>query len=238
VGKRLAETDLMEHRSPARLADRKTCVQFIHLAPHEVENLDQFCRDQDISLNSLFASALLLAIALNTPEKRRHALFSAVSMRPFCPEVPEQGLGCYLSVMPTFHDISEASSERLTTLAREHQRETQKAFLTTGRWVPETFDPTVVEAMVSGAAEASRFNNDVGFTFSDATSGDTIAGYPVLQKYVIARRNIGNVSIILHGLKLGNNVYFTLSHVEPLQDGHWALAVKATFPTLLHTNRQ
>lgn len=218
---------LMHHLCSAPLLLRRNCVQFFKLGKSETKRLSLFAADKDVSVNSLISALLLNAVSQHSPSRDQFALYSAISMRTFCPDVPDKGLGCYLNVMPTFHTVKPNNLEGICDLAKDHKVQTQKAFLEVGRWVPTTYNTKHVEQMIKGATESNQFKNDIGFTYAE--TDDTERNYRVLHKYVIARRNIGNVALILHGLKENGEIFFTLTHVEPIQSKEWAFAVKQTF---------
>lgn len=230
---KLASLNLQKHLSSVDIKDRNTKSQYFQINQNLVTQLEGFCETNQISLNSLFSAALLSSIALCTPDRKSFALFSAVSLRPLCQNVKERSLGCYLNVMPTVHSFSDDSVSSIISLSREHKIEVQRAFLNTGRWIPKNYDVAIVENMISTLANSNTFGNDIGITYAESGLASQYGRLKVKHQYVIARRNIGNVALILHGLKSDRDIYFSLSHVEPLQSREWAILVKNKFIDLL-----
>lgn len=230
---KLASLNLQKHLSSVGINERNTKSQYFQVNQDLVAQLEDFCEINQISLNSLFSAALLSSIALCTPDRKSFALFSAVSLRPLCQNVKERSLGCYLNVMPTVHSFSDDSVSSIIFLSREHKIEVQRAFLNTGRWIPRNYDVAIVENMISTLANSNTFGNDIGITYAESGLALQYGKLKVKHQYVTARRNIGNVALILHGLKSDRDIYFSLSHVEPLQSREWAILVKNKFLDLL-----
>jgi hypothetical protein len=226
----LDQTNLQSHRVTCPIEGRTTKVISGELGAFDVKLLEDFCADNDFSLNSLLSTLFTRAVYKETSGRDKFALFSAVSLRPLCPNAPKKEFGCYLSVMPTLHEFD--SSWSLINEAKLHKLKQHQAFMDIARWVPRAYDSAAIEKNVGDAIHAEIFKNDLGFTYAETGLKRSYGMLDVCHQYVGARRSLGNVALILHGLKCNDAIYFTLSYVEPLQDGGYANQVFRRFFTL------
>lgn len=221
------QSDLVQRSSLSVLEQRQTKFIAFDFSIALVAKLDRFCLDRNISLNSLLAICFLSAVDRYSGEREKYALFTALSLRPLCPNVEERGFGCYLSVGATFHNAEDL--QNIVSEAQSHKQKTLQTFLDSARWVPSDYDTSTVREGVINASKAEVFSNDYGFTYAETSIRPTYNGIAVGHQYVIARRNIGNVSLILHGLRSQTGVHFTLSYVEPIQQRRFAENVSNYF---------
>ena len=227
----LSDLVLAKHQIKTAVDQRTTCTLPFELDEEKVAALDAYCSEHGVSLNSLLSVILAQAIHEETPDRDKFALYSATSLRPLCKNVPEQGLGCYLSVLPTLHEISPNSS--LLEEAKLHKLELHKAFLDYARWVPKTYQTQAIEGMISQALEAEVFGNDYGITYAETGLKKQYGHLELDSQYVIARRSLGNVALMLHGLRSFGAIYFTLSYVIPIQKPEYAKKVRDRFLAIM-----
>jgi hypothetical protein len=219
------------HRHAAPHAARRTVGQTLKLGSAEAAALEARCAASGVSLNSYISAALMTAVGDCDPERKDIALYTAVSLRRLCPAVADSKFGCYLSVVPTFHQARTPEAD-IAALAREHQAALQAAFLDYGK-PPRDYSTTAVLAGMQGLARIDNFVNDIAFTFAESQLHARYGELRLLQSHVLSNRAAGNVALVLHGLKLNQEVFFTLIHTEPLQDPAWARRVCARLGHLL-----
>jgi hypothetical protein len=219
------------HLEAAPLAARRTVVAPFRLDAEHRRAADAFCADRGVSFNSYVSAALLSSVLAATPERRSFALYTAVSLRRVCDGIREDDFGCYLSVVPTFHEVP-ASGFDLGALAAEHHQSLQRSFLSYAR-PPADYPTADVLRQMEGLTALRTFANDVGFTYAESRLRTSYGPLRLEHAYVAANRSIGNVAIILHGLRLGEEVFFTLSHTAPLADSRWAAKVQRALESLV-----
>lgn len=223
----LIQVNLQPHLNFCPIELRKTKILSGKLHALHVEALEEFSAENEFSLNSLFSVLFTRAVYEETLNREKFALFSAVSLRPLCPNAPKKEFGCYLSVMPTLHEFND--SWNLIDEAKKHKRNQHQAFMDIARWVPHTCDSAAIEKTTQDAVDGNIFKNDLGFTYAETGLKPSYGALKISHQYVGARRSLGNVALILHGLKCADCIYFTLSYVDPLQDGDYANRVLQRF---------
>lgn len=231
VKQALGKIALQPHLADVPVTERITHTLPFSVQEAQVRMLDDFCEYHEVSLNSLLSVLFVQAVYQSTDKRNTFALFSALSLRPLCPNVPASGLGCYLSVVPTIHQ--RGHDVDLVEEARQHKVKMNQAFVDVGRWVPERFETSVVESMMQDALASTQFSNDIGFTFAETGLKDEYGSLKLVHQNVTARRSLGNVALILHGLRKEHTMTFTLSYVEPIQSRDYALKVKTAFTGLI-----
>lgn len=221
------------HQSNAILLERETAVAIFCLDADEIGQIERRCRASGVSLNAFFSAAWMQAVAAAMSEREQFALYTAVSLRRLCPGLKEDQLGCCLSVVPTFHH--QPVKQPLLALAAEQAQHLHMAFL---EWAkpPQEYSTNAVKAALSRAHGATAFFNDIGFTYAESGLRPTYGPIHVQSVQVVARRLMGNVAVILHGLRHAGRVFFTLSHTRPLFDEATASRIKTEFEHRLRTN--
>jgi hypothetical protein len=226
VAEQVAAIGVPKHRVPAPLAERRTIVDGFVLDAASSTELRARATTIGASVSAMICAALLAAVRAHSPGRRRFAAFTAVSLHRLCPAVREEQLGCYLSVVPTFHELPSSTVD-LESLALEHQAALHRSFLAYGR--PPVDHPTPqVRASFERLAGIDAFINDVGFTHAESRLRERYGELRVGDVHVAARRSLGNVAIVAHGLELGDRISVTVCHTVPLQDSEWAAAVTLT----------
>lgn len=219
------------HRAEAPLSERRTVVAPMRLGSDQMGAVARSVDAAGVTFNSYVSAALLAAVRRQSPDRDRFALYTALSLRRLCDGIKESDFGCYLSVLPTFHHL-KAPSISLGDLADEHQRSLQKSFLVYGR-PPADHDTRALRESMKRLLEIRTFVGDIAFTYAESRLRPSYGPLRVSHAYVAANRTIGNVAVVLHGLKLNNEVFFTVSHTEPLQEGRWAAQVREELAGLL-----
>ena len=234
--KALAHVQLENHVESAVLTDRETVVQFHKINKQTVDLLNRICTVQNVSMNSLLSALFIYAVA-NNSRRKEFALATAMAMRQFCPNVEDNSMGSYLSVAATSHSVSNLAIESYIELAKQHKEKTYEAFLRVARWVPESYPEDAIEKMINGIVDSTVFSNDLGLTYADSGLKRKYGEIELKHQYVVARRQAGNVSAIMHGLHSNGEIFLTMSHVTPLQDSKWATNVlnqfKSDIPDLI-----
>ncbi|GEM_PF-3825714 len=215
-----------KHCVDAALSDRRTVVRTFKMSSNQLRVVSAFCTEQGVSFNSYVSAALLAAVRAESPERDRFALYTAVSLRRLCQGIRDEDFGCYLSVVPTFHRLPSLEIA-IDELAKEHQAALHASFLSYAKPPVDYVMKDVREGMERLKGIRS-FINDIGFTYAESKLRSSYGELRLLHSYVIAGRSLGNVALILHGLKFGDEVFFTMSHTEPLQDRVWAASVTTT----------
>lgn len=227
VAEQVAAIGVPGHRERAPIAARRTVSEGFVLDAAASAALRERAASAGTSVSAMICAALVLAVRAHSPERRRFAAFTAVSLHRLCPAVREEQLGCYLSVVPTFHELASEAPE-LEPLAREHQAALHRSFLAHGR--PPADHPTPqVRASFERLAGLDAFTNDVGYTHAESRLRERYGDLRVGAMHVAARRSLGNVAIVAHGLELGDRISLTVCHTVPLQSSAWAAAVTHTF---------
>lgn len=226
VAERVAAIGVPKHRRHAPMPERRTVVDGFVLDERAGLALRERAAAIGASVGAMLCAALLAAVRAHSPERQRFAAFTAVSLHRLCPSVREDQLGCYLSVVPTFHEL--ASEEvAVGPLALEHQAALHRSFLAHGR--PPADHPTPqVRASFERLAGIDTFTHDVGFTHAQSRLRTRYGELRVGDVHVAARRTLGNVTIVAHALELGDRISLTVCHTVPLQDSRWAAAVTLT----------
>lgn len=226
VAEQVAAIGVPKHHERAPLAERRTVSEGFVLDAAASAALRERAAAAGTSVSAMLCAALVAAVRAHSPERRRFAAFTAVSLHRLCPAVREEQLGCYLSVVPTFHELASDGAE-LEPLAREHQAALHRSFLAHGR--PPADHPTPqVRAAFERLAAGDAFTNDIGFTHAQSRLLDRYGDLRVGSMHVAARRTLGNVAIVAHGLELGDRISLTVCHTVPLQRSEWAAAVTRT----------
>jgi hypothetical protein len=233
VAEQVGAIGVPKHRQHAPLAERRTVVEGFVLDEHAGLALRERAAVIGTSAGAMLCAALLAAVRAHSPERRRFAAFTAVSLHRLCPSVREEQLGCYLSVVPTFHAL-ESDEVAVGPLALEHQAALHRSFLAYGR--PPADHPTSqVRASFERLATIDAFTHDVGFTHAQSRLRARYGELRVGDVHVAARRSLGNVAIVAHALELGDRISLTVCHTVPLQDSAWAAAVTLTLARSLRT---
>lgn len=217
---RVHDTRPQRHRGAAALQDRRTVTRAFRLSSTATALLLAECERTGVTVNSHVSAALLRAVRAQSPERDEFALHTAVSLRRLCPASEATPFGCYLAVVPTFHRVADAGIE-IAPLAKEHQSALQSAFVRYAK-PPRDYDAQALRGGAERLRSGDTFVNDIGFTYAESSLRTQYGALRLTQLHVVAGRAAGNAAAVLHGLKFGDEIFFTLSHVDPLQSEDWA----------------
>lgn len=216
------------HRRPAPLSERKTRVRALGLDAAQTRAIAESCEAAGSSFNSYVSACLLRAVQAHSSDRRQFALFTAFSLRAMCSHtLDDDDLGCYLAVIPTFHDFAERLPPA-TELARSYKSALSAALL---RYMalPRSAPTDQLAASIGRLEAMDRFVNDVGYTFTEAALLERYGELTVEHCYVTANRAAGNLAIVVQGLSFAGRSLFTVNSTSPLQDEAWVSRVTASF---------
>lgn len=209
------------HQSIAPLQDRQTKTIFFSLPAPRVRALSETARAANVSFNSLIASSLLRAVAERVPERDLFALGTAFSLRRLCEELAPEELGCYMSVLTTFHRTPRASG--VVEGAMAYGRHLTQAILEYVRH-PANVDYAAVAESARALVNIRSFVHDIGYTYAETAVRGAYPGLQVEHFFASAGRASGSSLIVLHGVKHEGAVFFTMNYTSPLQSHTWAAA--------------
>lgn len=218
------------HRELAPIARRSTRTRFFRLATSAVTAIEGAASENGTTLNSWIAACLLRGIEEHSPGRTSFALGTAFSLRALCDAIAADDLGCHLSVLSTYHDrVPERSvAER----AREHVRALARAVMESARH-PATVDHAALARSLEPLRSIGAFVGDGAYTYAESALARDYPPLRVAHFFASANRALGSASIVLHGLRQGGAIYFTVNHTSPLQSETWVAAVTTTFADVL-----
>jgi hypothetical protein len=218
------------HRELAPLEARTTKTRFLRLGAGAVAALTRTAAESGTTLNSWVAACLLGAIERHSPGRALFALGTAFSLRALCDGLEPEDLGCHLSVLSTFHE--PVGARTMADCAREHARLLGRAVLEGARH-PAIVDHIALRRSLELLHGIGAFVGDAGYTYAESGLESRYPPVDVDHFFASASRALGAASLVLHGLRQGGEIHFTMNHTSPLQSDAWVDATTRTFATVL-----
>ena len=204
------------------MVERRTRHVYGRVHPHRLERLLSACRLHGTTLHGAMSAALLLAQWQMQGDRSRSALslFSAVDLRrDACPPLPEDGIGCCVSVMDTQHwvdadtdlwQLARECKEQLTEVSRRLSRLPPGVG---GGWVPRL-------ALRVGFAESEwsrRFVNTASLSnFGRAPTPIDFGTARLRGLFASTCRRVGDFPVLVHAITVEGTLCLCLSFETPL----------------------
>lgn len=222
------------HLGRAPHAERRTATSFFTLPSCEVQELVRSAAEHGITFNSWVAACFLRAAFEHSPNRATMALYTAFSLRPLCDSLGSDDLGCYVAVVPTFH---ESCAQKPTgEVAREHGRLLTRAILEYARH-PGTVPFAALRASLEPLSQLNAFVHDLGYTYAETGLLRSYGDLTVEHFFASANRALGSASAVLHAVKHRETVYFTMNYTTPLQSDRWVEKLTTSLNRLLAPHR-
>ena len=221
-----------EYIQKSPIEERNTKIVPLAIDKNECEDLEFYCKQHNITLNSYVSAALALSVEENAPERQHFALYTAFSLRRLCKRVlNDDDIGCYMSVVPTFHDFSSECSD-LKGIAVSHQNMLSKSILQYAKHPSEVNINTMKDSL-QPLEDMQHFVHDMGITYGDSSVKAEYGDIRLIHMYPSVNRALGNLAVVVHSVKFNDALYSTINYTMPLQDTDWADKVSNRFHNIL-----
>lgn len=202
-----------------------------------LQKLISACKLQSIRINSAINAALLLAAQEQLKEPSSLSLYTAANLRRYAkPEVGNEHIGCFISVVKTIH--RNVSIDRdFYTLAKDYQQQFDLNFKYTG-FPPAKFDIEIISQFFRRPEKNGRKHFENGFGISNWGSVNLPETYGPLKLLGIHRgsgRQIGDFPFFFHIASINNKIFGAFSFVEPLMSETWMKNYINHFRNIMHS---
>ena len=234
------EPDLMtawKYHQNAPLGQRRTKAVYRKVDAETTRRLELQCRQRGTTVNALLSSVLLLSAQrqMGAGATISSPLFSMANLRNrTVPSVVADYLGCYFSVVATYHPQISGETD-LYELAEGYRRMLNAAIpLQTNS--PREFDLAELEKMVNDIVVSSSNSFNLGFSCSNmgAPAIETSRkDYRLKAFYAVTNQSAGNFPMMLNVITLSGEMFCTFIYTHPLMSDDWAAGYVERFLDIL-----
>jgi NRPS condensation-like uncharacterized protein len=212
------------------LAQRATKTLELTIAPEKLADIESYCKDINLPLNSFLSTALLRAYHVvkydMTGALHPVSFHTTFSLRRLC-GLGKNSFGCYMSVVPmtfTHEQLSCSSYE----LIKVHHKKISQSILKLSRQ-PVSFNSQAIKAQVAGIANSRNFACDIGFTFGESNVRRQYNQLSIEHIYPTVNRSAGNIALVIHCLKYNSSINISINYTSPNQTDEFVNSVLAKF---------